>query len=70
MADGQPNGIPCPCGIGDLRVYRTTRVPGGFERDRRCKCGHRVITVEVTRFVRLWIRRKSPSIARASKAEG
>ena len=65
MSEG--DGIECPCGIADLRVVRTTKVRGGVQRERRCKRGHRVFTLELRASMKAWIPRMSPIFARGSK---
>jgi hypothetical protein len=46
--------VKCPCDvpISDLRVVRTTSRPDGIERERRCREGHRIFTIEVGCYLR------------------
>jgi hypothetical protein len=61
--------VKCPCDvpIADLRVVRTTSRPDGIERERRCAKGHRVMTLEVGRFLRRRARAGSNDSASASE---
>ena len=54
-----PTGISCPCKLANLRVVRTTHVPGGIERERCCPLGHRVVTIEVTRLLTRTVSRRA-----------